>query len=146
LLHQFLFKSMKKFWLLLVFVSVLFSCSDSEKSNKNPNIPSYSVNLSVDMNLPAYSNLKFVSNGVIVPNFGAKGVIIFNAGGTYNAFDAACPNQALNSCTAMTIDGINAVCSCDKTSYSLFTGLGGKEYPLKQYKVEVTGTLIHVYN
>jgi len=146
LLHQFLFKSMKKFWLLLVFVSVLFSCSDSEKSNKNPNIPSYSVNLSVDMNLPAYSNLKFVSNGVIVPNFGAKGVIIFNAGGTYNAFDAACPNQALNSCTAMTIDGINAVCSCDKTSYSLFTGLGGKEYPLKQYRVEVTGTLIHVYN
>jgi len=137
---------MKKFWLLLVFVSVLFSCSDSEKSNKNPNIPSYSVNLSVDMNLPAYSNLKFVSNGVIVPNFGAKGVIIFNAGGTYNAFDAACPNQALNSCTAMTIDGINAVCSCDKTSYSLFTGLGGKEYPLKQYRVEVTGTLIHVYN
>ncbi|HJY13451.1 MAG TPA: hypothetical protein VJ304_11735, partial [Flavobacterium sp.] len=101
---------------------------------------------SVDMNLPAYSNLKFVSNGVIVPNFGAKGVIIFNAGGTYNAFDAACPNQALNSCTAMTIDGINAVCSCDKTSYSLFTGLGGKEYPLKQYRVEVTGTLIHVYN
>ena len=137
---------MKKIWLLIVFVSILFSCSDSERSNNNPNIPNYSVNLSVDMNLPAYSNLKFVSNGVIVPNFGAKGVIIFNAGGTYNAFDAACPNQALNSCTAMTIDGINAVCSCDKTSYSLFTGLGGKEYPLKQYKVEVNGTLIHVYN
>ena len=137
---------MKKFWFLILFVSVLFSCSNSERSNNNPNIPNYSVNLSVDMNLPSYSNLKFVSNGVIVPNFGAKGVIIFNAGSGYNAFDAACPNQAVNSCGAMTIDGINAVCSCDKTSYSLFTGLGGKEYPLKQYKVEVTGTVIHVYN
>lgn len=137
---------MKKFWLLIVFVSILFSCSDNGISNRNPNIPNYSVNLSIDMNLPAYSNLKFVSNGVIIPNYGAKGVIIFNAGSGFNAFDAACPNQAINSCSAMTIDGINAVCSCDKAQYSLFTGLGGKEYPLKQYKVEVTGTVIHVYN
>ncbi|ABQ04621.1 MULTISPECIES: Rieske (2Fe-2S) protein [Flavobacterium] len=137
---------MKKIWLLILFVSVLFSCSDSDRSNKNPYIPSYSVNLSVDMNLPSYSNLKYVSNAVIVPNYGAKGIIIFNAGSGYNAFDAACPNQEINSCAAMTIDGINAVCSCDKTSYSLFTGLGGKEYPLKQYKVQVTGTVIHVYN
>ncbi|MEP6803794.1 MAG: hypothetical protein ABI892_04665 [Flavobacterium sp.] len=137
---------MKKFWLLIVFVSVLFSCSDNGGSNKNPYIPSYSVNLSIDMNLPAYSNLKFVSNGVIIPNYGAKGVIIFNAGSGYNAFDAACPNQALTSCTAMTINGINALCSCDKSEYSLFTGLGGKEYPLKQYRVEVIGSVIHVYN
>jgi len=137
---------MKKFWLLIAFVSILFSCSDNGVSNKNPNIPSYPVNLTVDMNLPAYSNLKFVSNGIIIPNYGAKGIIIFNAGSGYNAFDAACPNQALNSCVAMTIDGINAVCSCDKTEYSLFTGLGGKEYPLKQYRVEVSGTVIHVYN
>ncbi|WP_291287292.1 hypothetical protein [Flavobacterium sp.] len=137
---------MKKFWYLIVFVSVLLSCSDNNRSNKNPYIPSYTVNLSVDMNLPAYSNLKFVSNAVIVPNYGAKGIIIFNTGSGYNAFDAACPNQPITACTAMTIDGINAVCSCDKTAYSLFTGLGGKEYPLKQYRVEVTGTVIHVYN
>jgi nitrite reductase/ring-hydroxylating ferredoxin subunit len=137
---------MKKFWFLIAFVSILFSCSDNGVSNKNPNIPNYSVNLSVDMNLPAYSNLKFVSNGVIIPNYGAKGIIIFNAGSGYNAFDAACPNQAITSCIAMTINGINAVCSCDKSEYSLFTGLGGKEYPLKQYRVEVSGTVIHVYN
>jgi nitrite reductase/ring-hydroxylating ferredoxin subunit len=137
---------MKKIWLLIVFVCVLSACSDNERSNKNPYIPNYSVNLSVDMNLPAYSNLKFVSNGVIVPNFGAKGIIIFNAGSNYTAFDAACPNQEINSCVAMTIDGINAVCSCDKEQYSLFTGLGKKEYPLKQYKIEVIGSVIHVYN
>ncbi|MEN2413984.1 Rieske (2Fe-2S) protein [Flavobacterium mesophilum] len=137
---------MKKIWLLIVFVCALSACSESERSSKNPYIPNYSVNLTVDMNLPAYSNLKFVSNGVIVPNYGAKGIIIFNAGSGYNAFDAACPNQEINSCTAMTIDGIYAVCSCDKAQYSLFTGLGGKEYPLKSYRVEVSGTVIHVYN
>jgi nitrite reductase/ring-hydroxylating ferredoxin subunit len=66
--------------------------------------------------------------------------------GTYTAFDAACPNQALTSCTAMTIDGINAVCSCDKVSYNLFTGQGGQEYPMKQYRVEYSGGVVHVYN
>ncbi|WP_276378711.1 hypothetical protein [Flavobacterium sp. H4147] len=137
---------MKKIWLLIVFVCALSACSESDRNNKNPYIPSYAVNLSVDMNLPLYSNLKYASNGVIVPNYGAKGIIIFNTGSGYNAFDAACPNQEISSCTAMTIDGINAVCSCDKTSYSLFTGLGNKEYPLKQYKVQVSGTVIHVYN
>nr|WP_315219648.1 hypothetical protein [uncultured Flavobacterium sp.] len=137
---------MKKTYLFLLLAVTFFSCGDGERSNNNPNIPNYTVNFSVDMNLPAYSNLKFVSNAVIVPNYGAKGVIIFNTGSGYNAFDAACPNQSLNSCVAMTINGINAVCSCDKEEYSLFTGLGKKEYPLKQYRVSVNGTLINVYN
>ncbi|PXY38937.1 hypothetical protein DMB65_20505 [Flavobacterium cheongpyeongense] len=137
---------MKKIWLLILFISALFSCSDNDINNKNPYIPKYPVNLTIDMNLPSYSNLKYMSNGVIISGYGAKGVIIFNAGSGYNAFDAACPNQALTSCTAMTIKGINAVCSCDDTEYSLFTGLGEKEYPLIQYRVEVSGTIIHVYN
>lgn len=137
---------MKKIWLLTLFISLLFSCSDNNVSNKNPYIPNYTINFSIDMSLPAYSNLKFVSNGVLLSGYGAKGVIIFNTGSGYNAFDAACPNQELSSCKAMTINGINALCSCDEVAYSLFTGLGSKKYPLKQYRVEVSGTVIHVYN
>lgn len=137
---------MKKIWLFILLTSLFLSCSDKERSNNNPYIPNYSVNLSVNMSLPAYSDLKYPSNGVIVSGYGAKGIIIFNTGAGYTAFDAACPNQELSSCIAMTIKGINAVCSCDKAEYSLFTGLGGKEYPLKQYKVDVAGSVIHVYN
>jgi hypothetical protein len=28
----------------------------------------------------------------------------------------------------------------------LFTGQGGKQYPLKQYRVEVNGNILRVYN
>jgi nitrite reductase/ring-hydroxylating ferredoxin subunit len=136
---------MKKICLLLILI-VVASCSDNDTSNKNPYIPNFNVNFTIDMNLPAYSNLKYVSNGILLSPYGAKGVIIFNAGNTYNAFDAACPNQEFNSCSAMTINGINAVCSCDNTEYSLFSGLGEKKYPLKQYRVQVSGSVIHVYN
>jgi nitrite reductase/ring-hydroxylating ferredoxin subunit len=63
-------------------------------------------------------------------------------------FLAACPNQALSACSTMTLKGINVVCSCDNNEYSLFTGLsqGGSQYPLKQYRVEVNGTILRVYN
>lgn len=138
---------MKKLWLLILFVSVLFSCSDNSPSNKNPNIPNYRVDLYLNTSLPLYNNLIYPSSPVFVADHGAKGVIVMMTGpGTYIAFDAACPNQALNSCTSMTIDGINAVCSCDKSTYNLYTGLGDKEYPMKQYRVEANGNMIHVYN
>ncbi|MBB4800268.1 nitrite reductase/ring-hydroxylating ferredoxin subunit [Flavobacterium nitrogenifigens] len=138
---------MKKIWFFIAFTAVLFSCSDNNRSNNNPYIPNYAINVYLDSNLPTYNNLKFVSNPVYVANYGAKGIIVMKTGeGTYTAFDAACPNQAITSCAAMTISGIYAVCSCDKVQYNLFTGLGGKEYPMKQYRAEGSGTVIHVYN
>jgi nitrite reductase/ring-hydroxylating ferredoxin subunit len=138
---------MKKIWLFIVLTCVFFSCSDNNKSNSNPNIPNYAVNAYLNTSLPSYNNLLYVSSPVFVPNYGAKGIIVMKTGeGTYTAFDAACPNEPLTSCVAMTIDGIYAVCSCDKTSYNLFTGLGGQEHPMKQYRVELSGTSVHVYN
>ena len=138
---------MKKICFLILFVAVLISCSDNDTNNKNPYIPNYPVNVLLNPNLATYNKLIYVSNPVFVPNQGAKGLIVMKTGeGTYNAFDAACPNQELSSCTAMTIDGIMAVCSCDKASYNLYTGLGEKQYPMKQYRVQLNGNVIHVYN
>lgn len=139
---------MKKYFLLLLILPMFFGCSTNSPNNNNPYIPNYAVNVDINMNLPQYSNLKFVSNGVYIPNQGVRGIIVFNTSGTtYNAFDAACPNQALSSCSTMTIKGINALCACDGAEYSLFSGQStGKQYPLKQYRVEVNGNLLRVYN
>ena len=139
---------MKKYFLLLIAFPLLFGCSNDSTTNNNPYIPNFPVNVDINLNLPQYSNLKYVSNAVYIPNQGARGIIVFNnTGTTYNAFDAACPNQALSSCSTMTINGINAVCACDNAEYSLFSGQSkGKQYPLKQYRVEVNGNLLKVYN
>lgn len=139
---------MKKYFILLIAFSILFGCSTNSNNNNNPYIPNYAVNVDINMNLPQYSDLKFVSNAVYIPNQGARGIIVFNSGSGFNAFDAACPNQALSSCSTMTIKGgIMALCACDNAEYSLFTGQSkGKQYPLKQYRVEVNGNLLKVYN
>ncbi|SHN77970.1 Ferredoxin subunit of nitrite reductase or a ring-hydroxylating dioxygenase [Flavobacterium fryxellicola] len=102
--------------------------------------------MDINMKLPSYSNLKFVSNSVIIPGLGIRGVIVFNTGSGYNAFDAACPNQVLSPCSTMTIKGIKAVCTCDNEEYNLFTGQGTLQYPMKQYRVQVNGDVLRVYN
>lgn len=137
---------MKKYISLIVIASLLFSCSESNVNNNNPFVPNYTFTLDLNLNLPTYSNLKFVSNAVYVPNIGARGVIVFNTGSGYNAFDAACPNQTISGCSTMTINGINAVCGCDNATYSLFTGQSNLQYPMKQYRVQVNGDILRVFN
>ncbi|MBC5862307.1 Rieske (2Fe-2S) protein [Flavobacterium turcicum] len=137
---------MKKYISLIVIASLLFSCSESSVNNNNPFVPNYTFTLDLNLNLPTYSNLKFVSNAVYVPNIGARGVIVFNTGSGYNAFDAACPNQTISGCSTMTINGINAVCGCDNATYSLFTGQSNLQYPMKQYRVQVNGDILRVFN
>ena len=139
---------MKKYILIFLIPLFFFSCSDNGFNNKNPYLPNYSFSVLFNLNLPAYSNLKYVSNAIYYSgaDVGPRGIYVFNTGSGYNAFDAACPNQPISSCSTMTLNGINVVCPCDDEEYSLFTGQGKLQYPLKQYRVEVIGNSIRVYN
>jgi nitrite reductase/ring-hydroxylating ferredoxin subunit len=137
---------MKKRLLLFFIFPLLWACSNNGPNTNNPFLPNYTVEISINTNLPEYSKLIYPGIAIYYPGQGVKGIIVFNTGSGYNAFDAACPNQTLSSCSTMTIKGINAVCACDSAEYSLFTGQGGLQYPLKQYRVEVNGTVIRVYN
>ena len=135
----------KSVWIFILF-SAFISCSDNGPVNTNPFIPNYTFTVDINMNLPSYSKLLYPSNAVYYAGKGVKGLIIFNNGSGYNAFDAACPNQTPSTCSPMTIDGIDAVCSCDTKTYSLFSGQGSLQYPMKQYRVEVNGNVLRIYN
>lgn len=143
---------MKKHLFYISSFLFLLSCSkDNTINNNNPYLPNYPVDLTINLNLPEYNNLQFVSNSVYINNgvAGIRGVFVFNTGNNnYVAFDAACPNQALSSCSTMTINGIKAVCACDDAEYSFFTGQAqGKQYPMKQYRVQqINSTTLRVYN
>lgn len=137
---------MKKLHLFIIISLFFLGCSNNENSNQNPNLGNYTFSVDLNLNLPTYSPLKYVSNPIYYSGVGVSGIIVMNTGSGYNAFDAACPNQKEGSCAAMTIKGVNAVCSCDKKEYNLFTGQGDP-YPLKQYRVQVINeTLIRIYN
>ena len=142
-------KNYTKKIILLFLVVALFGCSKDKFNNNNPYIPNRGFSVVVNLNLPSYSNLQFAGNAAYVNdlNAGIRGVIVFNTGGAFLAYDAACPNQFISSCSTLEINGIMAKCPCDDAEYNLFTGQSpGKEYPLKQYRVEVSGTLITIFN
>lgn len=138
---------MKKIALLLMLNFVFFGCDSGVTRINNPNLPNYIVNESLNLNLPQYSPLQFVSNPVII-SAGISGIVVMNTGTGYNAFDLACPNQQFGTCpSAMTINGVEAVCACDNSTYSLFTGLGqGQQYPMKQYRTTLNGNILYITN
>ncbi|MEC4003262.1 hypothetical protein OX283_001220 [Flavobacterium sp. SUN052] len=140
---------MKKILFLILLLITILGCSKDKFNNNNPYLPNYGFSMDVNKNLPNYSQLGFSGNSIrVYPSNGpSKGVIIFNTGSGYNAFDGACPNRTLSSCSLLSLSGSNANCPCDSENYSLFTGQSpGKEYPLKQYRVDINGDIIRVYN
>jgi nitrite reductase/ring-hydroxylating ferredoxin subunit len=140
---------MQKYLFFLFSILFLTSCDKGSFNNNNPYIPNYDFRVEIDTNLPSYNQLQFPGSAIKYYSaaVGASGLIIFNTGSGFLAYDGACPNQALSSCSTLTLNGINAICPCDDASYSLYTGQAtGKEYPLKPYRVEVVGTLVRVFD
>lgn len=139
---------MKKYILFLVTLSFIMGCSNDNFNNNNKYLPNYNFQVSVDMDLPLYSQLKFTGNAVMITNAGAgiNGVIVTNTGTGYTAYEASCPNQALTSCSMLTINGIVAKCPCDNVEYFLFTGQAKTpvQYPLKPYRIQQTSQSILV--
>ncbi|GGB85547.1 hypothetical protein GCM10007424_27010 [Flavobacterium suaedae] len=139
-----------KYVLVLLVMPFLFGCNSDDYQYPDKYLPNYNFSIDIDMSLPLYTPLQFTANPVYIDQagIGINGIIVMNTGGGYVAYEASCPNQNLDSCSKLAVDGIMAICPCDEAEYNLFNGQAeGKEYPLKPYRIQVTsGTSIRVYN
>lgn len=135
--------------ILILFISIT-SCESDSTRVRNPFVPNYPFSITINMELPMYSQLMYPSNAVLVTigGVGANGIIIFNAGGNYRAYEANCPNQYISDCSRLEIEGITAVCPCDELEYSLFTGLpmGEGDYAMIPYRIEQHGNTLRISN
>ena len=140
---------MKKI-IISLLISLIFSCEKDEVSSQCRYLANIGVNYEVNLNLPQYNQLNFISNSVYIPNIGNGGIIVTNSGTGYLAWDASDPNRITTSCSTMTINGLECVSNCpDENSYSLITGqsLGiALECGLKAYRVEINGSNLFISN
>lgn len=131
---------------------LIFSCSKNDFDDKNCRfLLDVGVNLTVNLNLPEYSQLQFVSNSVYIPNMGNAGIIVANIGSSFIAWDASDPNHVPSTCSALIISGLEATCGCgDENTYSLVTGqpLGSAvlQCGLKNYRLEQSGNTLFISN
>lgn len=152
-------KIKKSRWSILLLATLALSCTKTYESS----IPYRQVNLELDLtfedkDLKSICAYKIFTQGRYAgESTGFGGVLVYHSpdeGGTYYAFDAACPYEA-NKNTLVTVDeeGIYAFCPKCHSRYKLLDGGGAgipesgpTEYPLKAYRVHVNGNKIYVQN
>jgi len=137
---------MKKILIILTFL--LFACNADDNGGANCNfLFDAGVNLTVDTNLPQFSQLQFPGNGVYVSGQGNNGIWLWRLNTpTLYAWDAADPSHQPSSCSTLEDTGNGDIVSCgceDNNQYSLATGQGFGENTqpctLRLYRVDDIG-------
>lgn len=130
--------------LIYLAIILVVTCSENDDNNNCNFLLNIGVNTSLNLNLPQYNDLNFISNPIYVQGYGNGGLIVTNTGTGYVAFDAADPNHIPNSCSIISISGLEGICGCeDANKYSLFTGQplenSNLRCSLKAYRTEISG-------
>ena len=133
---------------LLLLIIFIFSCSSNINDSRCNLLLNLDIYYEVNLNLPQYSDLNFVSNSVYVPDVGNGGIIIVNSGTGFLAWDASDPNHEILPCSILNINGLEATTSCvQQNTYSLITGQSVGTVlncTLKAYRVESVGNVLIV--
>lgn len=140
---------MKNFFFVFILVS-FFSCDDPKY---NDLLPSTSVDVVIDLNLPQYIGLQVSGSWVntpTTPGYGIKGILIYNKNKTYIAFERACPHLTVTDCSRMDFDGLYLNCPCDDSKFNIFNGgtsTTGVVYNAREYHVQViNSTTLRITN
>jgi len=137
---------MKNFLFIVLFIT-LSSCGADEEENSF--LPNQVVNVQINMNL--YPELQIIGNSLeLDQNIGGiKGLIIYNTGTGYVAFDRACPHIALQECAKMNIEGMYMVCGCDNKRFQIIDGApedGNIQHAARAYIATKTGNILYIRN
>lgn len=136
----------------------LASCTKA----KNDVIPDVYVSFTLDLADPQFINLTAIGCdtvdyntnnwGSVAAGFNGSGIIIFNGGDDFYAYDRSCPyDYAVNGITVrVKADFTVATCPECGTVYSLSASgtpaSGPGKYPLKNYRTSFDGRYVRVWN
>lgn len=146
-------------WLPKIYVcfwAVLLSPIGCSKNNieRNPYLPNVPFSYQLNLRLPSYNSLNFAGGGHFIKEIGLNGVLVFNLNGSsFLAWEATCPNHAIENCSTLSLKGVIAECGCEASQYSLATGqlLNPTEtnttpYSLLFYQVQKVGDALLISN
>ena len=135
---------MKTLKTLLIFLSITACSGDDNNPNCNFLID-VNVNATINLNLPQFNQLLFNGGTAILNGQGNAGILLYRLNGeTILAWDMADPANAVTSCPAMSLQGIELTSSCGQGyKYEILTGqsIGANPSPctLKPYRVQPIG-------
>jgi nitrite reductase/ring-hydroxylating ferredoxin subunit len=141
---------------LLIFIVLpfllVFAC---KKDNPEDQIPYAYINIYIEPNSTMYLPLNVVGGSVYLTAASpSKGLIVYRTGvDEFVAFERTCPNDPANNCDTGPVKiehaGTTAVDSCCMSRFILQDGsvfAGPSKYPLRSYRTEYNGSILHIYN
>lgn len=132
------------FFLLLLLLAAP-ACKDDFKSS----IPYVDVNFYI--NLVNNNALNTVGYPVYFKG-GYGGIVVINNGVSFYAYDMTCPYEIDFNCALKDDHDVIGTCSCCGSQYHLIdggyvlSGTGPSTEPLRQYRVSVSGSRLHITN
>lgn len=142
--------------LLLIFIVIpmilLFAC---KKDNPEDQIPYAYINIYIEPNSTLYLPLNVVGGwAYLTAGSPSKGLIVYRTGvDDFVAFERTCPYDPLDPCATGPVKvehgGTTAVDSCCMSRFILQDGsvfAGPSKYPLRSYRTQYNGTILHIYN
>ncbi|UWX59256.1 hypothetical protein N0B40_12660 [Chryseobacterium oranimense] len=138
---------------LLIFSNLTINSCGSREDTVNcfPNNP---INVSLNLNLPAYNNINYDGGWIYVneQQSGTRGLIVVRVGDSFKAYDRNAPHICPDTNTTLEVkDNISILCPKDNTRWILRTGqpesgaatsLPPKTYP---YNYDVATKTLNIY-
>jgi nitrite reductase/ring-hydroxylating ferredoxin subunit len=145
-----------------LFTIALTISMDSCSKAKNDVIPDVYVNFTLDIYDPEFVSLTAIGSDTVdaqtnnlgssAAGFGGNGIIVYNGGDAFYAYDRTCPYDYAVNGLSVKVKINFTIASCPKcgTTYSLpasgtpASGVG--RYPLKNYLTSFDGRFLQVWN
>lgn len=145
---------------LFLIVFLFFNNCDKDPADGYYYIPEVPVNRTVNLNLPSYQQLSIPGNYFYFPNDGYRGIILYHSiDDTYIAFERACTYRPDDDCSTISVDHSGTYMKCGKyegnefitccqSQFDMdgFVMQGPAKYPLKQYQVTRSGSVLYITN
>jgi hypothetical protein len=148
---------------LLVLISPFFILVNCNQNNTDDyyGIPYVTVNKTINLDLPSYSNLVSIGGYAVIGNEGYRGLIVYHDGNDeFIAIDRACTYNTIEECAYVSVDNSGVFLKCghyDGNTWipccnSKFTmdgysiQEGPAKYPLKHYQVFQSGNILTITN
>jgi nitrite reductase/ring-hydroxylating ferredoxin subunit len=138
---------------LLIVSSLIITKSCSSREDTVSCFPQTSINVILNLNLPAYQNLQTVGGWIYVDeqSSGTRGLIVVRTTNGFKIYDRNAPHICPdNNTTLNVVNGIKIVCAKDGAEWILLTGepiaiaqLAPKTY---LYSYDSAGNVLSIQN
>lgn len=111
--------------ILLIFSSLHMIKSCSERNETVDCFPRTHINVMLNLNLPAYTNLQYTGGWIYVDeqSSGTRGLIVVRTANGFKAYDRNAPHLCPSANTTLkVIEGIKIACDNDGSEWILLTG------------------------